>query len=227
MAARVQLNPFLLGVSGTIGGLTFSTLANGTIVYSRPYKPQIPSALRTLMLSNYKAAKALALSSGEDLYDLIAMQLELYPSYVVNASNFSKSVYTYISEFFFYELILNVGLILDAFYSLTPGGIFPNQVARDGDSLWLSTNGILDISHENCVFYVSKPYPKRMDYLSSLTSFMLTSSQAGESFDITAAYVARYGAVPEVGSWVCVTTTYFDFTTAHVLPDKTEWFQVV
>jgi hypothetical protein len=224
--AKITLNPLITGISGTLAGVTFQTNSSGTIAYTKPYFSPTMTQLRRLLLDSWREAKEISQLMGSDSKAAIYMQCELFPRYLKNISNFEKSALDYAATIIFYNLISGLTQNINNSFAPIPTQRTITSVIIEGASLLCLYSSSFTNLEQNILVYASKPYSAPKPYLSRYTTFMQKTYTYQTACDIGASYLAKFGRLPVAGEYICLTSTFYDFATNHILPDVTNFYQV-
>jgi len=224
--AKVTFSPLVTSINGSIGNLTFKQGVTNTLLMTKPSGSKSYSRLRSQMLEDWRYCLAVASDANIDDISFASIFCQLFPKYQTYPSNLLKSAAYHLSRVYFNTLLTDDFLSSPGVFALEPADAYIASVYLSGGSLYCELNRSIDGEFANVVPYVSRRYSKAKPYLSAATSFMAKDSFDGQTFNITASYMDRYGLLPEVGNYICVTSTFFNYESGHILPDVTTWFEI-
>lgn len=225
--AKVVLSALVTSISGSIGNLSFSRTSNGTIVFTKPYSSPKLNDARRKFLDFYRQALYVARTCSQADFDTFLMLLQLWPRYAKNVSKLESSARFHYAQLYFNCLLADLSPSLYLVYSPEPLAVNVLAVHLTGGALIVTLSREITEFFEIVLIFISERYSSPKPYLSSRTSFIGSVGEGFDSIDVTEAYISRFGVLPEIGEYVCVTSSCFNYESGHIANDQTDFYQVI
>lgn len=224
--AKITPSAIITGLSGSVGQATFRQVGN-SIVLSKKCRNVVASTdTRQRMLSIYRSAQEYVKTVDEWVYAQASQLLTLFPKYAGNSNSLDGNIKSYLANFLFYRYLR----FSNFFYEITyyPSPVWPSlsKVVLSGGSLYVHIVEPQVLDFGVITIFASNRKSRPINYRSRYTSYMHSYDLGTTVFNISSYYISRFGVLPALGDYICVTLVCFDTDSGHISSDITGWIQV-
>lgn len=202
--ARVKFGSLVTEISGSIGGSTFQRNSYGNTLRNKPS----PIRSRTTAQLSIRQYMKMAHAGWLDLTAAERQQWNQFVSFsnqkIRHDKNVLMSGHNLYIKYQVMRLVTGLSILDTLQYISIPEWKYPSQIIEEAPNLYLSTLPFSEgaIGNLLIIFKVSTPRPASQQFNPRGLRYCKLVGATWDAFHFDAAYVAVFGALPPIGSYL-------------------------
>lgn len=202
--ARIVFSALIDNIRGSIGGTTFQKNAYG---YTCKHKPNMVRPW-TASQKEMQIAFSRAVKAWKETTDTARSNWETWasanPQYAKHNPSSSLSGFACFVKWHVYAFVAGLALDTEPVLTVPAAPPISLKLILAGGVLTIGVTVTGGIEDWNLAFFASRPFGGSQNFIGTKTKYMVNSTDVTGTEIITAAYAAKFGALPVLGDRVAI-----------------------